>query len=228
MIQVAIFDMDGVIIDSHPVHKLAWRKFLESMGRSVTDSELEFILDGRKREDILRFFLGELTPDELTDYGVKKDDFFARYADCLQLVDGVVEFIAELNQRGIRMAVATSASRYRVDRMLSQFKIDQYFSVVITGNDVKEGKPNPAVFKAACERLQGFPSASVVFEDAVSGVRGAKAAGMHCMGVANAAHARLLSAAGADYVVPNFVGVTVERLYQVMQKRSLANSAGYP
>src|ERR1700758_3891223 len=73
MIRGVVFDMDGVLIDSHPVHRSAWRKFLTSIGRRTTDTELEFILDGRKREEILRYFLGDLPPEQIEEYGIRKD-----------------------------------------------------------------------------------------------------------------------------------------------------------
>ncbi|PYX62323.1 MAG: hypothetical protein DMG73_00275, partial [Acidobacteria bacterium] len=74
--QSVIFDMDGVIIDSHPAHRKAWKDFLQTFGKEVSESELSFILDGRKRRDILRHFLGDVSEQELVEYGKKKDGFF--------------------------------------------------------------------------------------------------------------------------------------------------------
>ena len=76
MLKGVIFDFDGVIVDSHPAHKRAWIKFLESVGRSVSEEELQFILDGRKRDDILRHFLGALDAQKTAEYGLRKERFF--------------------------------------------------------------------------------------------------------------------------------------------------------
>src|SRR5690242_18377965 len=73
MLKGVIFDMDGVLIDSHPIHKRAWRKFFETLEVEVSDRELDFVLDGRKKEDILRHFLGDLPDCEIKDFGHKKE-----------------------------------------------------------------------------------------------------------------------------------------------------------
>src|SRR5579872_2761127 len=88
-----IFDMDGVIVDSHPAHRKAWRQFLQSLGRDVSDSELDFILDGRKRRDILSHFLGQVSEAELVEYGRRKDEFFQQSAPDVKPIPGVTEFL---------------------------------------------------------------------------------------------------------------------------------------
>ena len=80
--------MDGVIVDSHPAHRKAWRQFLRTLGREVSNTELNFILDGRKRADILRHFLGELSEAEIVDYGKRKDDFFQHSSFEVKLSQG--------------------------------------------------------------------------------------------------------------------------------------------
>ena len=214
MLQAAIFDMDGVIVDSHPLHKRAWRRFLQSVGRDVTDELLEFVVDGHKREDILRHFLGDLPESEILEYGHRKDVLFAEISEELQLVDGVTDFIASLHAGRIRLAVATSASAKRADWVLRRFGLKNSFHAIVTGNEVAKGKPHPAVFQRACERLNVSASNALVFEDAVSGIRGALAAGTKCMGIADESRARALYEAGAAYVVPNFNGLSLSRVQQ--------------
>jgi HAD superfamily hydrolase (TIGR01509 family) len=216
MLKAAIFDMDGVIVDSHPIHKQAWRNLLLSLGVAVTDQQLEFVLDGRKREDILRFFLGNLSEAELRRYGAQKDIFFSQSVGQLQLIAGVREFITGLAAAGVHLAVATSARRSRAEAILERFALPPYFSAVVTGDDVADGKPDPLVFQTACRRLQGDPDSTLVIEDAVSGVMGARAAGMRCMGIAAGSRARLLCAAGALYIVPDFHGLKTETVFALM------------
>jgi HAD superfamily hydrolase (TIGR01509 family) len=218
MVSAVIFDMDGVLVDSHCIHKQAWRRLMQSLGHPVTDQQLEFVLDGRKRDDILQFFLGELSEFDLREYGLKKDKLFAECASELQLVDGVREFIAALANAGVLLAVGSSASRPRAERILEQFGLTRCFSAIVTGNDVTTGKPDPAVFTMACQRLRGDPATSLVVEDAVSGVKGARAAGMKCMGIADGERAQLLYEAGAHYVVPNFVGLEVDTLFHLIER----------
>lgn len=226
MLQAAIFDMDGVIIDSHPIHKRAWRRFLESVGRHVTEQDLEFVLDGHKREDILRHFLGDLQGVDLHAYGLRKDALFAEFSEELQLVDGVDEFIGLLLASGVRLGVATSASGTRTDCILRRFDLKHSFQAIVTGNDVAQGKPNPAVFQQACHRLNVHPGNALVIEDAVSGIRGARAAGTMCMGIASQGRERALYDAGAAYVVPNFKGLTVSKVHQFTTQAVLHHSSG--
>src|ERR1700756_3937612 len=91
-----VFDFDGVIVDSHPVHKRAWQKFLESVGRVASDEELQFVLDGRKREDILRHFLGELSEEELVEYGSRKEQIFRDEATSVRAIEGLVDFLEDV------------------------------------------------------------------------------------------------------------------------------------
>jgi beta-phosphoglucomutase len=212
VLKAVIFDMDGVIIDSHPAHKRAWCEFLLSIGRAVSDEELEFVLDGRRRDDILRFFLGELTEQQFYDYGVKKTQFFYRAAADLELTSGLLQFMARLDQADIPMAVASSGSRARVERILSSYGIADRFSTVVTGDDVKLGKPNPEIYVRACEAINVPPSSTLVVEDAVSGVKGAKVAGTRCLGIATSTRAPLLYEAGADLVVADFDGIQLSAL----------------
>src|ERR1700722_13758834 len=107
-LQAVIFDMDGVIVDSHPAHRKAWRKFLRTLGREVSDPELNFILDGRKRADILRHFLGELSEAEIADYGRRKDEFFQNSSFEVKPLPGLIEFLHQLNGARIATAIATS------------------------------------------------------------------------------------------------------------------------
>lgn len=85
-----VFDFDGVLVDSHPVHIRARKKFLESMGRAVSEEQLQFVLDGRKRDDILRHFLGELNDDKLVEYGHRKEQIFRDEAADVRTIDGLL------------------------------------------------------------------------------------------------------------------------------------------
>src|ERR1700739_4945733 len=113
MLSGGIFDLDGVIVDSHPLHRRAWRAFLASVGKEVSESELDVILEGRRRRDAVIHFLGELSDSEIREYGKRKDDFFRQVCVLLQPVAATVEFIKKLATAELRLSVATSASRPR-------------------------------------------------------------------------------------------------------------------
>jgi len=208
----AIFDMDGVLVDSHPIHMAAWRKFLEAHGRTASDREMEFVLEGRKREEILEHFLGRVTPEEMEIYGKEKDALFREAAKSISTIAGVREMLEKLAAVKIPMAVASCGGRGRVHQLLDKLRLQKFFEVVVTGDDVKEGKPDPAIFLAVAKRLEVSPEESICFEDSVSGVMAAKSAGMKCLGIAEDGRKATLVEAGCDKVVPNFVSVSVADL----------------
>jgi beta-phosphoglucomutase len=215
MIQAVIFDMDGVLIDSHPIHKRAWSRFLASVGKTVSDEELQFVLDGRKREDILTHFLGGLTRQQVIDYGQRKDRLFHEEALHVATIAGVRDLLDELQQHKIPMAIASCGSSSRVRFMLQLLGLQTQFSAVVTADDVRFGKPHPAIFKKAAAAVHAGCKHSLVVEDAVAGVIAAKAAGMKCLAVASNGRSEMLRGAGADEVVPDFRSVRFADLLSI-------------
>ena len=212
MLRGVVFDMDGVIIDSHPAHRLAWKAFLQSLGRETSDEELDFILDGCKRAEILKHFLGDLVPEQITEYGNRKDEILQEHNHTVQPIPGVVDFLDHLSDAGIRTGLATSATRRRALGTLEELGLAHYFHTIVTGDDVTAGKPDPALYKLAAERMQESPECLLAIEDAAAGVRSARAAGMRCVGVAPEPRAHLLQAAGADPVIRDFRSLSFSQL----------------
>src|SRR5216683_2684214 len=153
MLQAIIFDLDGVIVDSHPVHKQAWKAFFLSLGKDVPDHELSFVLEGQKREDILRHFLGDLTEEQVKYYGARKEALFRDSVQELKTIDGLNGFLDQLIHAEIPIALASSASRHRAEYMLEALGLRPLFKAVITGDDVVKGKPDPALFVLAAQGL---------------------------------------------------------------------------
>jgi beta-phosphoglucomutase len=212
MLRGVVFDMDGVLIDSHPLHREAWKHFLLTLGRDISDGELDFILDGRRRDEILCYFLGNLTPQQIREYGAKKDEMLQQLGEAMQPFQGVVEFLECLYTSGIRIALATSASRQRALGTLEELGLSPYFEAIVTGDEVTSSKPDPAIYRLAAERLKESPENLLAVEDAVSGVKSARAAGMWCLGVASADRAEKLRVAGADPVISDFCSLSLGEL----------------
>jgi beta-phosphoglucomutase-like phosphatase (HAD superfamily) len=116
-----IFDLDGVIVDSHSAHKRAWRALLESLGRNVNETALDFVVEGHRREEILRHFVGELSLDEMRRLGALKRELFAEIAHEVKTVPGVIKFVQAATDAGLALAVGTSAGRKRAEDMLESF-----------------------------------------------------------------------------------------------------------
>jgi len=212
MLKAVVFDMDGVIVDSHPIHKRAWKKFLAGLGKDVSDSDLEFVLDGRKKEEILRHFLGELTAEQVRRYASEKELLFREEMSLVGPLPGLPRLLDELRLGRVHIAVASCGSRLRVDYLLDHLQLQRSFRTVVTGDDVPNGKPDPAIFLEAVRRLQVRCAEVLVVEDAVSGVKAAKSAGMKCLAVASNGRESLLRVAGADCVVADFVDISLRKL----------------
>lgn len=207
-----VFDMDGVIIDSHPTHRRAWKQFLLSVHRETTDEELDFILDGRKREEILAHFLGGLSPAQIREYGSRKDDMLRRLGNGTKPVAGVIDFLTSLKKAGLRTALATSAGHTRTHGTLAELGLIGFFDAIVTGDEVPAGKPDPLIYRVASDRLQEAPKNLVAVEDAVAGISSATGAGLRCVGVAEGRRAIELRAAGADPVIPHFLSFSLPQL----------------
>jgi beta-phosphoglucomutase len=207
-----IFDMDGVIVDSHGIHIKAWREFLRAKGCLVTDSDLDFVRDGRKKEDILRHFFGDLTQDQIQTFGRQKELLFKDEAKGIDTIPGIRQLLDEFNRAGIPMAIGSSGSGGRVQYILELLQLGKYFATVVSGDEVAMGKPDPAIFRKAARDLQIRPMDSLVVEDSVSGVLAAKAAGMKCLGIADDRHTDALLQAGASEVLPNFMNTSLSKV----------------
>lgn len=211
----AIFDMDGVLCDSEPfITEAAIRMFAERHRTEVQADDFDpFRGTGENR------FLGGVAEK----YGITLDmpsDKDLTYQLYLELIPGRLPplpgaqaFIQQCRDAGIRTAVASSADRIKVDANLNQIGLPEVgFDAVICGSDVEHKKPAPDIFLAAAARLGLDPAACVVFEDAISGVQAAKAAGSVCVGITTSFDEDTLRNAGADFIAPDLAGVPDEAM----------------
>src|SRR5258708_4169321 len=142
MLSGVIFDMDGVVADSHPVHIKVWKKLLASMGKKAIDADLEVVRGGRKKEDMLRHFFGDLTASQIEAYGAEKDRLFAEEMQNIKAIAGIRELLSELAKAAIPLGMASSGATARVRRMLDLLDLSGFFAAVVTGDEVTIGKPH--------------------------------------------------------------------------------------
>lgn len=179
-----IFDMDGVVIDSNPVHREVWVAFNRLYGLETTEAMLQSMYGGRNDEIIRDFFGPGLTNGEVARRGAEKERLFrATIAGRVErmLVPGVQAFLRDYS--GARTAMATSAEPENVAAVLDEAGIRPYFQVVVDGPQVRKPKPDPEIYRLAAERLGVAGANCIVFEDSKSGVRAARDAGMRIVGI---------------------------------------------
>lgn len=205
-IQGIIFDMDGVLCDSEPfIAEAAGRMFAERHGLAVKPEDFRpFVGTGEKR------FLGGVAEKYgvALDMPADKDRTYAIYLDMirgrLHPLPGVAEFIAACRRRGLKLAIATSADRVKLDGNLREIGLSpDMFDACVTGNEVRLKKPAPDIFLAAARKAQMAPTAVLVIEDAPNGIQAAQAAGMRALGITSTFSAAVLGAAGADWTAPD-------------------------
>jgi beta-phosphoglucomutase len=178
-----IFDLDGVIVDSMPVHERAWREYLESLGIDARD--IPSRMHGRHNDEIVRDFLGEeVDQHTVLAHGAAKERLFRdMMREQLQqnLVPGIAEWLERIS--GAPIALATNAERANIDFTLDSTVLRRYFDVIVDGSQVLRPKPAPDVYLRAAELLGIPPRNCVVFEDSPVGVTAARAAEMRVVGV---------------------------------------------
>jgi len=228
MLMAAIFDMDGVIVDSHAAHIRTWKRLLLSLGKSLSDADLDFVRQGIKRQEILRHFLGELNHEQVQVHCRAKDLLFQSEVKNIKLVPGARPLLEDLKCACVPMALASCGSAPRVHGLLSHLRLRHYFTAVVTGDDVAIGKPHPEIFHEAAAQLRAHPAESVVFEDSIAGVRGAKAAGMKCIAIADRRHAYALVQEGADHVLPDLSGMSWIRVQKLLARGCKQSHESHP
>jgi HAD superfamily hydrolase (TIGR01509 family) len=205
----AIFDMDGVLIDSGAHHRHAWRALLAELGAEPAHPEHWRLTIGRPSEEAMPLLLGRrLSGAEARRLARRKRDLYLERAQAgMEPVPGVRQFLESLEGLGIPRAVGTSASRWDAERLLDDLGLLRYFDVVVTADDVLLGKPDPEVWTQAARRLRAAAAACVVFEDALVGVQAAQSAGMRAIGVTTAHTDAELLGAGAELTIADFQGL---------------------
>jgi HAD superfamily hydrolase (TIGR01509 family) len=231
MLKAVIFDLDGVIADSHPAHEAAWKALLSEQGLDPATVNVAFLYAGHPRREILNHYLGALSDPLIERLGRRKDELYLRSAKRLAPKPGIPRVLSELQTSGIALAVATSAGRIRTEETLAKFAISRRFSAVVTGNDVRAAKPAPDIFLLAASRLGATSEEVVVVEDSVAGVQAARAAGMKCVGYAPPERMPALLQAGADTVIAEFPSDAAQYFQRVLKQDSQAKArrrAGIP
>lgn len=202
--------MDGVLVDTEKLHIAAWREFFSKRGVVLNEQD-EAHIHGVRGVDIVRRFMPEKTHEEAAALRNEKAEIFDRLVESgIELIPGVRDLLTELQAGGIPCAVATSAKRERAERQLTHVGITEFFSAVVTADDVSKGKPDPEIYLTAVRLLSKMPHECVVFEDAHSGVEAARKAGTKVVAVLTS-HERE-DFTGVDDAIQNFEGINYSDL----------------
>lgn len=212
-IKAVIYDVDGTLVDSEPLHVAAWNLALRYYGSSLSDLPEEFMrtMAGRKpimiAIEMTKVLKLDVEPSGLLR--VKTAKYVELAERQLRPMEGAVESIKSLRGAGYRLAIGTSLDAPLLDKILHRLNIEGNFEVKVTGDQIQKGKPDPETYLKVAELLELEPQECVVLEDAETGIRSAKAAGMTCVAVENA-KAIKQDTKDADIVVTSALKVTPE------------------
>jgi beta-phosphoglucomutase len=211
-----IWDVDGTLVDTAEQHFRAWSRLAAEIAKPFTRADFAATFGMRNPEIIRKLFFPDADNALCSELGARKEDLYRASVrdEGTLLLPGVARLLAEFAAAGWPQAVGSSAPPGNLDLLLGLTGTRKYFAAVVTGDDVRHGKPHPEVFLTAAEKLSVNPARCVVFEDAVAGVEAAKAGGMRCVAVTFVGHhpAEKLRAAGADVIVASLEELTTERV----------------
>ena len=206
-----IFDMDGVIVDSNPFHKISLKQFCKKYGHDLSEEQLKEKIYGRTNKDWLANVFGSLEEKQLKQYADEKEALFRElYQNEIKPLPGLISFLKMLDRDDFPRAIATSAPRANVDFTLTKTNTGKFFHTILDESFVTRGKPHPEIYTKTAAALKFLPDRCIVFEDSLSGVTAGKKAHCKVVGVTTTHTREELSE--ADYCIDDFMGVDPQSL----------------
>ncbi|HEY4326553.1 MAG TPA: HAD family phosphatase [Mucilaginibacter sp.] len=215
----AIFDMDGTLIDNTPYHFKSWQALFKKYGKGdlTKDTYYTEISGVPVMETIKRLFGADHDEVGLKALLNEKEEFYRQsYAPFVTPINGLENFLTELKNAGVRMAMATSATQQDIDFILNRVPIREDFSEIVNSAMVSKPKPNPQIFLKAAEKLNMLASKCVVFEDSLAGIKAANSAGMKVVAITTGHTAAELHP--VDLVINDYSELNVRKLAALFEK----------
>ena len=212
MINTVIFDMDGVIVDTEPVHYYAYQQHFSELEVAVPD-EMYATFTGNSTRNVYQKLKEAFRLQHEVELLISRkrelfNDAFDNKED-LTLLPGVEGLIKDLHGNGIQLILASSSAKVTIDRVFTRFNLHQYFSHIVSGEDFEFSKPHPAIFEHAASLSIAPKDQCIVIEDSTNGIKAAKAAGIFCIGY-RSENSILQDTSLADMVISDFKELNFE------------------
>jgi HAD superfamily hydrolase (TIGR01509 family) len=213
----AIFDWDGVVVDSSHIHLKSWEMLAEELNLPLPNDHFERGF-GKRNQTIIPDILGWTKNIELIEkWGLRKEEFYREIgsSDGIPLAKGSKEFLERLHAEPFRCGIGTSTERKNVELAIKQHGLSDFFSASACSEDVLFGKPNPEVFLKAAAGLSISPNQCVVFEDSPHGIEAAKNANMKSIALTTSHPANVFVHLKPDLVVGSLAEVTTSQILEL-------------
>lgn len=216
MTKTVIFDMDGVIVDTEPVHSYAYFQHFAELNIDVSKEMFTTFMGNSTRNTFQKLKNLFQIEHEVEDLIQRKrtlfNDAFDNKED-LYLIEGVEKLIRDLHSNGMQLILASSAAKVTIERVFSRFNLHQYFTHIVSGEDFPNSKPDPAIFEYAASLSAAPKENCIVIEDSTNGIKAAKGANLFCIGY-NSVNSKLQDLSLADVIVNDFDELNFEIISQ--------------
>lgn len=215
----AIFDWDGVVIDSHDQHRESWFLLADKIGQPMTE-ELFSESFGMRNEQIIPELFHWAEPGDtaaIKKLGDEKEELYRELIrrDGLQALEGIETLLRRLEENGIPCSVGSSTPHKNIEASMELIGLTDYFQAITASEDVQRGKPDPEVFLIAAEKIDRQPKHCVVFEDAHAGIQAGNAAGMKTIAVTTTHPAATFDGL-ADRVIESLEEVEIGQIVELV------------
>jgi HAD superfamily hydrolase (TIGR01509 family) len=214
MLAAILYDLDGTIVNTDPLHYQVWREMLQKYGIEIDEEFYKNHMSGRLNPQIVRDFMPEWSTEAIYEFSDRKEARFREVAGHLKPLPGVYDAITWGTERGLKQALVTNAPRANAEYMLEVLQLSTAFDRVVISAEVGIPKPDPAPYEYILKEFGITPGEALAFEDSPSGMRSAVAAGIKTVGIATTQEPGELYELGAALVISNY---TDSRLWKLLE-----------
>jgi beta-phosphoglucomutase len=204
MLKAILFDLDGTLANTDPLHFKIWQELLQEQGIDMDHDAYKAQISGRQNPEIIQDLLPHLSTEESERFADYKEQLFREQAEDLKPLAGFLELLEWIEKQPLKTAVVTNAPRQNAYFMLKALNLKERFKTVVLGEEMTAGKPDPAPYQFCLKQLNIQPSEAIVFEDSPSGIRSAIGAGIDTIGVASTHDPEQLKQLGVSLVINDF------------------------
>ncbi|MGV2832077.1 HAD family hydrolase [Myxosarcina sp. GI1(2024)] len=216
MLEAILFDLDGTLANTDPIHFAVWQDILTRYELEIDRSFYRQRISGRTNAEIIQDILPQISLEEAWHLAIEKEENYRQLTGSLRQMPGLARVLQLTDTVPLKKAVVTNAPKENTEHMLRILQLTHIFPVVIMAEDAPPGKPHPAPYNLALERLGVTKERAMVFEDSPAGIRSAVGAGIYTIGIASTHTRENLIKLGADMAIDDF---NSEELWQLLDKK---------